>query len=226
MTNLTFANSLLLIILVNFLHSNKPLCWCSNPNQINLTELEKAQVWWIKCFQMIFQPPRKETEKRDRKTMCLFSGGQFKYPVGVVLSISGVMGHHFQAFWDVAGFGERFGVTRFGVEFLQNHPYGYIDVKAEVEPPPELYSLSSPSYTLDFVLILFVSLFSPASGRRHGWWYHWRKELEDRKDPDALTVVENCFHALDELHGIWGPLVSGCLYSLCLELWCQFYHLL
>ena len=27
--------------------------------------------------------------KEDRKTKCLFSEGQFKYPVGVVLSISG-----------------------------------------------------------------------------------------------------------------------------------------
>lgn len=47
---------------------------------------------------MIFQPPREETEKRDRKTMCLFPGGQFKYPGGVVLGISGVMGHRLSSY--------------------------------------------------------------------------------------------------------------------------------
>lgn len=35
---------------------------------------------------MIFQLPREELEQEDHKS--LFSGGQFKYPVGVVLSIS------------------------------------------------------------------------------------------------------------------------------------------
>ena len=38
---------------------------------------------------MAFQPPRRETGKEDQKTTYLFSGGQFKYPVGVILSISG-----------------------------------------------------------------------------------------------------------------------------------------
>ena len=38
---------------------------------------------------MAFQPPREKMGKEDLKTMCLFSGGggQFKYPVGMVLSI-------------------------------------------------------------------------------------------------------------------------------------------
>lgn len=37
---------------------------------------------------MIFHSSRKEGGKRDWKTMHLFSGGHFKYPVGVVLNVS------------------------------------------------------------------------------------------------------------------------------------------
>ena len=37
---------------------------------------------------MTSQPSREETGKEDQKTVCLFSGVQFKYPVGVVSSIS------------------------------------------------------------------------------------------------------------------------------------------
>lgn len=38
---------------------------------------------------MIFQAPREETGKEDQKITCLLSVGQFKYSMGVVLSISG-----------------------------------------------------------------------------------------------------------------------------------------
>ena len=54
------------------------------PNQ---TELEKAQFTGYKRSQMAFSPPEKG--KEDQKATCLFFGIQFKYPVGVVLSISG-----------------------------------------------------------------------------------------------------------------------------------------
>ena len=58
-----------------------------------------------------------EREKEDQKTTCLFSGRQFKYPVGVVLSISrgGVI--VWCAFCDAQGL-EREGGRRFQHQML------------------------------------------------------------------------------------------------------------
>lgn len=38
---------------------------------------------------MAFQSPREDPRKENWKTACLFSGGQFKYSMGVILFIFG-----------------------------------------------------------------------------------------------------------------------------------------
>lgn len=107
---------------------------------------------------MIFQPPREKTEKRDRKTMCLFPGGQFKYPRGVVLGISGVRGHHLSSFLRCDGVWREMDEGIWGGVSCTTSQIGIWMPGSEAEP--KWYSLSSPSYTLDCVLVLFVSVFS------------------------------------------------------------------
>lgn len=78
-----------------------------------------------------FPASRVEMGKEDKKIACLFSGEQFKYSLGVVLSISG-RGQPLMAF---SGLESRLRQTqgvRFGMELPPKHSrlFGYMDARS------------------------------------------------------------------------------------------------
>lgn len=91
------------------------LCRCSNPNG-------PGSNWIRKGLKSLIDKnaPRWFCSPPERSTMAFWGrGAEFKHPVGVGWNISGGGVIIWQNFWDVAGFGERWGL---GWNFHQNIP--------------------------------------------------------------------------------------------------------